>query len=234
MTKIRSSDSSMIDERRGRGGSGGSGGFSFPGSGGGRGRLPFPIKAGGGLLGIVLLLAATILPRLLNTGASPASTLGSASDGDAAADVADGTCSSDLEQIVCGAVVDVQDYWAVALPKYFQVPYESTKAVFFTGGTDTGCGPATSATGPFYCPADRLVYIDLGFMQQLESQLIGSTSDLAEQYIVATSSVTTCRTCSARMRRRSRRARTILRERTSTRSLWSCRPIAMQVPGSVM
>ena len=57
--------------------------------------------------------------------------------------------------------------------------------MFFSGATSTGCGGASSETGPFYCPADQLVYIDLDFMQELERRLIGATSDLAEQYIVA-------------------------------------------------
>ena len=65
MTKIRSSDSSMIDDRRGSGGGGGGGGF--PGLGGGG--FPIPMKAGGGLLGLVVLLAAlfisTIIPIVL-------------------------------------------------------------------------------------------------------------------------------------------------------------------------
>jgi len=182
MTRIRSSNSSMIDDRRGRGGRGG--GFSLPGMGG-RGRgggMGIPIRTGGGLVGILIVLAATLLPRMLSSGAGT-SNLGGG--GNPPAEVADGTCSSEIEQIVCGATVDVQEYWQTALPQFMGQQYEATKTVFFSGGTDTGCGSATSETGPFYCPVDRLVYIDLGFMQQLEERLIGTTSDLAEQYIVA-------------------------------------------------
>jgi predicted metalloprotease len=102
-----------------------------------------------------------------------------------AGSAADGTCNSELEQIVCGATVDVQTYWQANLPTFYGVAYDNTKTVFFTDATDTGCGQATSQTGPFYCPIDRLVYIDLGFMQALEQQLIGKPTDLAEQYIVA-------------------------------------------------
>ncbi|MEY2415703.1 MAG: uncharacterized protein QOH53_1037, partial [Ilumatobacteraceae bacterium] len=173
MTKIRSGDSSMIDDRRGSGG----GVFS-----GGLGGFPIPIKAGGGVLGIIVLLASLLLPRLLNGGQSAA---GVPQPSNKSADAADGACSSELEQIVCGATADVQSYWQANLPTFYGTTYEPTKTVFFTDSTDTGCGQASSQTGPFYCPIDRLVYIDLGFMQALEQQLVGTTSDLAEQYIVA-------------------------------------------------
>jgi predicted metalloprotease len=173
MTKIRSGDSSMIDDRRGSGGGG-----MFGGGGG----FPIPIKAGGGVLGIIVLLASLLLPRLLNGGQSAA---GVPQASDKSADAADGACSSELEQIVCGATADVQSYWQANLPTFYGATYEPTKTVFFTDSTDTGCGQASSQTGPFYCPIDRLVYIDLGFMQALEQQLVGTTNDLAEQYIVA-------------------------------------------------
>lgn len=177
MTKIRSTDGSHIDDRRGQGG-GGLGGM-FPGLGGGSGSFPFPMKAGGGLLGIILVLAALFLPKLLGaaTGTSTAADTGSANNPE--------SCVTDLEQVVCGVTNDVQLYWAEALPQYFNTAYQETNTVWFTGGTSTGCGQASSETGPFYCPADNLVYIDLEFLQQLEEQLIGSATDLAEQYILA-------------------------------------------------
>jgi predicted metalloprotease len=166
----------MIDDRRGQSG-GGMGGL------GGLGNvIPGGMKAGGGLLGIIVLLAAVLLPKILNAGGSSSTGL---SSGSPSAEVADGTCSSDLEQIVCGATVDVQTYWQAALPQFFNTQYQNTKTVFFTDSTNTGCGNATSQTGPFYCPLDMLVYIDLGFMQQLEQEFIGAPTDLAEQYIVA-------------------------------------------------
>lgn len=190
MTKIRSTDSSHIDDRRGQSGGGSSsGGFPFQipgmggGSGGGGGRpgLPGGLKAGGGLIGILVLLAAMFLPKLLGAGGtSQAATLPAQSTGSASAG-----CVTDLEQIVCGVTNDVQDYWTRALPQFFNTDYEVTDTVWFTGGTSTGCGQASSETGPFYCPADHLVYIDLEFMQKLENMLIGATSDLAEQYILA-------------------------------------------------
>lgn len=175
MTKIRSSNDSMINDRRGLGG--GSGGFGFPLGRGGRG-LP-PMRTGGGVLGLLLLLAIVVLPRIIGgTDSGNGFTSGSA-------DRADGTCSSELERVVCGATVDVQDYWSRELPAAFGVRYQATETTFFSGSTSTGCGEASSDTGPFYCPVDAYVYLDLDFLVALEDQLIGRASDLAEQYIVA-------------------------------------------------
>lgn len=174
MTKVRSTDGSMIDDRRGRSGGGG-------GLGGLGGGLPFPIKAGGGIVGILVVLAATLLPRLLGAG----DTGQGVSSGQPSAEAADGL-NTELEQIVAGATVDVQAFWSAAVPEFWvDRTYTETKTVLFTGGVSTGCGNASSETGPFYCPADQLVYIDLEFMQELEQRLIGATSDLAEQYIIA-------------------------------------------------
>jgi predicted metalloprotease len=172
----------MIQDRRTSGGGGG--GMSFPGMGGGGGGFPLPMKAGGGLLGIIVVLAALVLPKLLGaSGGTPSLSQGGSAT--PSAESADGTCSSDLEQVLCGATVDVQTYWQTALPQFFGKDYEVTQTVFFSDSTSTGCGQASSQTGPFYCPADHLVYLDLSFLQTLETQLIGTTSDLAEQYVVA-------------------------------------------------
>lgn len=181
MTKIRSKDKSNIDDRRGQGGGGG--GFSFPGMGAGGGGgmgLPGGMKAGGGMLGIIVLLAALFLPKLLGSGAGTSS---QAADVGGSSNASE--CVTDLEQIVCGVTNDVQEYWTEALPQFFNTPYQQTETVWFTRGVSTECGQASSQTGPFYCPADNLVYIDLEFMQQLEEQLIGRPTDLAEQYILA-------------------------------------------------
>ena len=180
MTKIRSTDDSRIQDRRGQGGGGG---FSFPGLGGGGGRLPIPggRAGGGGLIGLIVLAAVFLLPRLLGGGdgtslITPENVQEEVNDGEA--------CETEAEQIVCGANEDVQTYWEQAYPDAFGESYTDTELVFFSGGTNTGCGAASSQTGPFYCPADTLVYIDLDFMDQLQSQF-DAPGDLATQYIVA-------------------------------------------------
>lgn len=62
--------------------------------------------------------------------------------------------------------------------------YEQPRLVFFSGSTQTGCGPATAQTGPFYCPPDQRVYFDLDFLRQLQSQF-GAQGKYAQAYITA-------------------------------------------------
>jgi hypothetical protein len=193
MTKVRSSDDSMIDDRRGQrsGGGGGMGGFPFPmggGGGGGGGGLPGGLgglggllKGGGGMMAILLLLAVLFLPKILG-GAQKAASAPAQVD---VADATDGTCNDENEQVLCGAVVKVQEYWIKALPKYFGTEYQVAKTVFFDEATNTGCGQGSAQMGPFYCPLDTNVYFDLNFLPALEKQLIGKSTDLAQQYIVA-------------------------------------------------
>jgi predicted metalloprotease len=75
---------------------------------------------------------------------------------------------------------DAQDTWQKVLPEY-----RRAKLVLFRDAVESGCGFADAGAGPFYCPADDLIYIDLEFLQQLERQLVGESNDLAEQYIIA-------------------------------------------------
>ena len=181
MTKIRSTDASRIQDRRGQGGGGG--GFNFPGlGGGGGGGMGIPMKAGGGILGIIVVLAAIFLPKLLGGGSNSFAT----SDPGPGVEVGanDDTCQTDLEQQLCGAVNDVSDYWIAEYPTAFDGQYREAGTVFFSGSTSTGCGQASSQMGPFYCPADELVYFDLEFLTQLQNQF-GAVGDLAAQYIVA-------------------------------------------------
>jgi predicted metalloprotease len=206
MTKIRSRDSRMIDDRRGqssgRGGgglggmlgrSGGGGGGlgdilgGALGGGGGRGGGGMGgLKAGGGMIGILVLLATLFLPKLLGGASGQAASIGGGSTG-ASTETTGGdqdACSSEAEQILCGATIDVQEFWLEEFPKSFNQEYEVTTTVFFSGFTNTGCGQASAQTGPFYCPADHLVYFDLDFLAQLQSQC-NAPGDLAAQYIVA-------------------------------------------------
>jgi hypothetical protein len=181
MTKIRSSRSSRVRDRRGASGGsapgGSSGGFPFGAGGGGTGGLP--IKAGGGVIGLLVVLAVVLLPQLFGGGGGEGSDpfVEPAPGGDA-------VCESEIEQVVCGAVDDVSLYWEDQFPRSFQGEFPGTDTVLFSGSVDTGCGFASAQTGPFYCPADQLVYFDLDFLEQLQAEF-SATGDLAAQYIVA-------------------------------------------------
>ena len=81
---------------------------------------------------------------------------------------------------ILAVVNSVQEYWSKAFRGY-----EPTPTRFFDAAVSTACGNATSAVGPFYCPADRRVYIDLGFFDELESRFGASGGPLAEAYVLA-------------------------------------------------
>jgi predicted metalloprotease len=78
---------------------------------------------------------------------------------------------------------DVQSSWDAQFAQHGQ-PYRHAKLVLFTDSTPTACGYGDAATGPFYCPEDERVYIDLGFYRELESRL-GARGDFAKAYVIA-------------------------------------------------
>jgi predicted metalloprotease len=91
---------------------------------------------------------------------------------------------SDVCRVV-GTVNSVQDYWDDALADETGTPYRSAQTVIFSGSTQTACGSATSAVGPFYCPADEQVYIDATFFDELTSRFGADGGNLAQMYVVA-------------------------------------------------
>ena len=79
-----------------------------------------------------------------------------------------------------GTVNSIQAYWAGAVNGY-----RPAVTVFFSGTTNTGCGTATADVGPFYCPADQKVYVDLGFFQELQARFGAEGGPFAEAYVLA-------------------------------------------------
>lgn len=87
-----------------------------------------------------------------------------------------------LVDFVSFVLDDAQTGWARYLPRY-GVPYRDTKLVLFRDVVQSACGFASAATGPFYCPGDEKIYIDLGFYDELRRQF-GATGDLAQAYVL--------------------------------------------------
>ena len=141
-----------------------------------RGMSGSPIAIGGGAIGLVvaviLLLVNGFGGGSTDSGASGAGDLSSCQTG------ADAQQSQDCA--VVAYVNSIQDYWSHALPGYTEA-----RTVLFTNRTQTGCGTATTAVGPFYCPADQHVYIDLGFFQELTTKFGASGGPLAQAYVLA-------------------------------------------------
>jgi uncharacterized protein len=134
-----------------------------------------------GLGSVVVLIAAYFLggPQLVmsllsgGTGTAPRSE----------APVAEGTPADDAGAFVAHVLGDTEETWT-ALFGAAGRQYPEPTLVLFERGINTGCGPATSAAGPFYCPADRKVYIDLVFFRQLETDF-AAQGDFAKAYVIA-------------------------------------------------
>jgi uncharacterized protein len=169
-------DTSGVSDRRGGGGR----------MGGGRG-----LAVGGGGLGLVGLLIVVVLQLVGGGGGGTGAALG----GLAGLGQGESTDNTALEQrcqtgedandsVECAVVADVesiQDFWTTTLGSR----YVPTDTVFFEGGVQTSCGNASSGSGPFYCPADQLVYIDLSFFDQLQSQFGAQGGLFVNAYVIA-------------------------------------------------
>jgi uncharacterized protein len=85
---------------------------------------------------------------------------------------------------IVGDINSIQSYWTSRFSAEGH-QYVAAKTVFFTGSTDTGCGPASTDVGPFYCPADMHVYIDLGFFDELQTRFGARGGPFAQAYVLA-------------------------------------------------
>ncbi len=93
------------------------------------------------------------------------------------------TAPDEKVQFVSFVLDDVQHTWENLLPMQSNRPYHHAKLVLFRDETSSGCGVAQSATGPFYCPEDEKVYIDLGFFDELRDRF-GAPGEFAEAYVI--------------------------------------------------
>lgn len=142
--------------------------------GGGMGR-------GLGIGGTVVVLALSLLfgRNLFNDlGVEPgvAATAAPMSAADSAAEETE-------VQFISFVLDDVQNTWAKVLPNY-GARFHPARLVLFRNSTDSGCGPAQSVMGPFYCPLDERAYLDLGFFEELK-QRFGASGDFAQAYVLA-------------------------------------------------
>src|SRR3954470_14104809 len=166
-------DPGQVSDRRGMGGGGG-------------------LAVGGGGLGLAGLVVYLLLQLL--SGSGDGSTYGSLdgitqaqqapsqSLGTSCRTGADANERQDCR--ILGDVNSVQKYWAGWFKAHGKT-YTQAKTVFFTGSTSTGCGNATTDVGPFYCPVDKLVYIDLGFYEELHDRFGAEGGPFAEAYVIA-------------------------------------------------
>jgi uncharacterized protein len=175
--------SGQVEDMRGSTGGGGRG---FGGGGFGGGGIPI-----GGKLGLIITVLV-VLGGLFFGGTQ----LFGGSGGSGGSQTAD---NSDLERKCAKSnpnrfqeedcrnwlyVTSIQAFWTDATPKYFGQPYTQATIRYFSGSVDTGCGQADSGVGPFYCPADHHVYIDLTFYNELSSRF-GAKGEFAAPYVIA-------------------------------------------------
>jgi predicted metalloprotease len=181
-------ESSNIEDRRSEGGGIGGGGLGGP-------RMPmgFPTRrAGSGGLGIgaivVILIVAWIAGvnplTLLGSleGGSP-SVIGDDGTGTGQTTGAQGTPSDEGGQFVAAVLADTEDTWKDIFTRMGRT-YRDPTLVLFSGQTQSACGYASAATGPFYCPGDQKVYIDLAFYRELKDQF-QAPGDFAQAYVIA-------------------------------------------------
>ncbi|WP_341229394.1 KPN_02809 family neutral zinc metallopeptidase [Nocardioides salarius] len=194
---MRFNPKARLDTRRtrdvGRSSGGGRSRGGFPGSGGRSGSsLPVPggVVGGGGVVAALIVVGIFVVTQLMGGGSGLDLGSGGSLDASRFEDseryAACETGEDANESVDCARVAvenSLYDYWGDTLGSDFR-PADSL--VTFSGQVSTGCGAASSAVGPFYCPADDTIYLDSGFFDEvLERQLGGPDGGFVEAYVLA-------------------------------------------------
>jgi predicted metalloprotease len=148
-----------------------------------RRRMSPQMVAGGGLISILLVAALLFLgvdPKAAPKIAADLAGQKPAPQNQQPAQEA----NDEMKQFVSVVLADNEDIWGRLFPKAFQGRYSPPTLVLFTGQVKSACGFATAAAGPFYCPLDRKVYVDLAFYEELKRRF-GAPGDFAQAYVIA-------------------------------------------------
>jgi predicted metalloprotease len=178
-----SEQSQNIEDVRGQGGGGGFGG----------GGMPIPGGRGGlGIIGIVVLFligrSLGIDPSILINGAQLV--MGGGGDSgqtmpQPAPQAASGAPTDEQGRFISAVLANTEKVWGTTLPQQTGKSYPPPKLQLYSGQTSTACGPGQRAAGPFYCPLDQKVYLDLGFFDDMQRQFGLKMGRFAIAYVVA-------------------------------------------------
>ena len=139
-----------------------------------------PVMVGGGLFTILIMIVMMFLgapPEQLAKIAAPPVQQQKIPQQQQEAD-------DEMKQFVSVVLADNEDVWGKLFPQHFQGRYAPPTLVLFTGRVQSACGFASAAAGPFYCPLDKKVYIDLAFYDELKRRF-GAPGDFAQAYVIA-------------------------------------------------
>ncbi len=138
-----------------------------------------PLMAGGGIGGVVIVILYLLL------GGNPADLQQQQGQQARPADPGSRPAEeNELAERVSQVLADTEDVWGEQLAAQTGVKYRNPRLVLFTDGVQSACGTAQAAMGPFYCPGDEKVYIDLSFYRDLQ-QRFGAPGDFAQAYVIA-------------------------------------------------